>query len=124
VKRVTETVDLAGLPGSGGDDVAEQDLAVGWTKRVAAELDVPPMSAGDIETVLGLAGDVAHGTGQRSWAPLTAFLAGLYAAQYEDGERALQAVRDVVGGLLNEQVPGSDLSGSAGAESERRQVDG
>jgi hypothetical protein len=93
--------------------VVEQDLAVRWTEQVAAALGVSAMSAVEVETVLALAGDVAHGTGQRSWAPLTAFLAGLYAAGHGDGAEALQAVRDLVGDLLREQVPEPDGSPAA-----------
>jgi len=106
--------------GSRGRDVEEKDLAIGWTERVAAALEVPPMSGEQLEAVLKLAGDVAHGTAQRSFAPLTTFLAGLYAARCEDGTEALEVVRDLVGGVLREQAPAGGPASSAGVESERK----
>jgi len=77
---------------------------------------VPPMTAGQVDAVLALAGDVAHGTGQRSWAPLTAFLAGLYAARCEDAAEAIQTVRDLVGGLSHDDEAAGSPASSAGEQ--------
>ncbi len=74
--------------------------------------------AGQVDAVLALAGDVAHGTGQRSWAPLTAFLAGRYAASREDAAEAIQAVRGLVGGLLDDHERAG--SSASSAEEQRR----
>jgi hypothetical protein len=47
-----------------------------WPDRVAAALGVEALSDGQVQTVLDLARDVAHGT-ERRFAPLTTFLAGV-----------------------------------------------
>ena len=49
-----------------------------WVARLADELGVPELTAGDIALVLDLARDAAHGIA-RPAAPLTTFLVG-YAA--------------------------------------------
>jgi len=46
-------------------------------ETVARTLGVPPLDEREIDAVLTLAGAAAHGTGDRTAAPLTCFLAGL-----------------------------------------------
>ena len=57
-------------------------------EAVAEELGVPPLDGKEIDAVLDLAGAAAHGTGNRTAAPLTCFLAGLAAA----GEGRVEAL--------------------------------
>lgn len=64
-------------------------------EAVARELGVPPLHEEEIDAVLDLAGAAAHGTGDRTAAPLCCFLAGLVAGT-ERGE-ALERVRAFVG---------------------------
>lgn len=95
----------------------EMDLAIEWTGRVAGALGVPTMSSGQVEAVLALAGGVAHGTGKRSFAPLTTFLAGFYVARQENDTDLLQVVRDLVERLLEEEAGGVDTpADSAGVD--------
>lgn len=47
-----------------------------WMRTAAERLDVPELGEHEVETILDLARDVAHGT-ERRFAPLTAFLVGL-----------------------------------------------
>lgn len=57
--------------GSVGDDLQQ------WTDRLVAELDLPEgMDRADIDVVLDLARDVAHGVA-RPAAPLSTYLLGL-----------------------------------------------
>ncbi|MGC8514319.1 MAG: DUF6457 domain-containing protein [Acidimicrobiales bacterium] len=104
--------------------VVELDQQIGWTGRVAEALGLGALDAGQVEAVLALAGEVAHGTGQRSFAPLTAFLAGLYTAQHEADREALEEVRGVVAGLLGQKMAGGGPINSDGARSERGHGDG
>lgn len=48
-------------------------------EAVAREVGVPSLDEREIEGVLALAGAAAHGTGDRTAAPLVCFLAGLMA---------------------------------------------
>jgi hypothetical protein len=59
---------------------------------VAAELGVAPLDEGEVDAVLELAGAAAHGTGDRTAAPLCCFLAGL-AASAADRAETLERVR-------------------------------
>lgn len=97
----------------------ELDQQIGWTDRVAQALGLGALGAGQVEAVLALAGEVAHGTGQRSFAPLTAFLAGLYTARHEADTEALEEVRGVVARLLGQQMAGGGAVNSDGARNER-----
>jgi len=49
-------------------------------ERLAEYVGVPPLTEAEIDSVLALAGAAAHGTGDRTNAPLASFLAGLAAA--------------------------------------------
>lgn len=46
-----------------------------WLDRYAEALGVPPLAAEDVDAILDLAREVAHGT-ERKNAPLAAWLAG------------------------------------------------
>lgn len=48
-------------------------------EAVARELGVPALDETEVDAVLSLAGAAAHGTGDRTAAPLTCYLAGLAA---------------------------------------------
>lgn len=75
----------------------------GWLETAASDLDVDPLTRPEIDAVLDLARDVAHGT-ERRFAPLTAFLLGVAAAGHEDRSAAVAAAIDRLRGAL----PGSD----------------
>jgi hypothetical protein len=59
---------------------------------LAAELGVAPLSGSEIESLLSLAGAAAHGTGDRTSAPLVTFLAGVAAASGADRGEAIARV--------------------------------
>ena len=56
---------------------------------LAHELGVAPLTPAEIESLLSLAGAAAHGTGDRTTAPLVSFLAGLAATAGADRQAAL-----------------------------------
>jgi len=60
---------------------------------LAAHIGVPPLTDGEIEACLALAAAAAHGTGDRTAAPLASFLAGLAAAGSGDRARTLEEIR-------------------------------
>jgi hypothetical protein len=60
---------------------------------LARDIGVPPLTPSEIESVLALAAVAAHGTGDRTTAPLASFLAGLAAAAAEDRVAALDETR-------------------------------
>lgn len=68
---------------------ARGDLIDGLAKHVG----VPPLTPREIESVLSLAGVAAHGTGDRTTAPLASFLAGLAAAKADDRSASLDDIR-------------------------------
>jgi Domain of unknown function (DUF6457) len=60
---------------------------------LAEHVGVAPLTATEIESVLALAAVAAHGTGDRTTAPLASFLAGLAAAKADDRAASLDDVR-------------------------------
>ena len=66
---------------------------------LAQQLGVPSLSPGETEAVLALAAIAAHGTGDRTAAPLVSFLAGMGAAQSQDRIGVLDEVRRSVAEL-------------------------
>jgi len=80
--------------------VEPTDPAIAWTKQAATALEVRDISPQEMDEVLALAGEVAHGTSQRSLAPLTTFLAGLYAARRSVDTDPLAEVRKTIATLL------------------------
>lgn len=63
-----------------------------WLDRFAAALGVPPLDPAEVDTILDLAREVAHGT-ERKNAPLAAWLAGGSGA---DVATALAAARQTL----------------------------
>ncbi len=55
-------------------------------EAVAHDLDVTPLGKEEVDAVLELAGAAAHGTGDRTAAPLCCFLAGLAASAADRGD--------------------------------------
>lgn len=68
---------------------ARSDLIEG----LAAHAGVAPLSPAEIDSVLALAALAAHGTGDRTTAPIASFLAGMAAAGAEDRAASLEDVR-------------------------------
>ena len=88
------------MPGSFADDFA---AALG--RAAMTDISVGP---DEVETLLGLARDVAHGT-ERKFAPLVSYLVGQYVvARIRDGatrRQALDEAVDVANRLLGGQPP-------------------
>jgi hypothetical protein len=64
-------------------------------ETVARRLDTAPLSDEEVDAVLELAGAAAHGTGDRTAAPLCCFLAGIAASTANRGQ-TLERVRGYV----------------------------
>ncbi len=81
---------------------ARSELITEYASRVG----VPPLTAAEIESVLSLAAVAAHGTGDRTSAPLASFLAGIAAANSADRVAALDDARRTVAELAPARDPG------------------
>ena len=64
-----------------------------FAEALAADIGAPALEAGEVESILALAAVAAHGTGDRTAAPLAAFLAGIAAAGSDDRRGTLDAIR-------------------------------
>ncbi len=60
---------------------------------LAEHIGTTPLTPGEIESILALAAVTAHGTGDRTTAPLASFLAGMAAAAAESRMTALDEIR-------------------------------
>lgn len=60
---------------------------------LAGHIATPPLTPAEIEAVLSLAAVAAHGTGDRTAAPLASFLAGIAAAGSDDRAATLDEIR-------------------------------
>ncbi len=60
---------------------------------LAEHIGTPTLTPTEIESVLALAAVAAHGTGDRTAAPLASYLAGLAAAKSDNRIEALDDVR-------------------------------
>jgi len=60
---------------------------------LAEHIGTPQLTPGEIEACLALAAVAAHGTGDRTTAPLASFLAGIAAAKSDDRGATLDDVR-------------------------------
>ena len=60
---------------------------------LAEYVGVAPLTPTEIESVLSLAAVAAHGTGDRTTAPLASFIAGIAAAKADDRSASLDEVR-------------------------------
>jgi hypothetical protein len=69
------------------------DARANLIDALAQHIGVAPLTPVEIESVLALAAVAAHGTGDRTTAPLASFLAGLSAAKAEDRVASLDEVR-------------------------------
>jgi Domain of unknown function (DUF6457) len=69
------------------------DARTNLIDALAQHIGVAPLTPAEIESVLALAAVAAHGTGDRTTAPLASFLAGLAAAQAQDRVASLDDVR-------------------------------
>jgi Domain of unknown function (DUF6457) len=69
--------------------VARAELVDALAEKVGTE----PLTAAEIEAVLALAAVVAHGTGDRTTAPLASYLAGVAAAGAPDRGASLDELR-------------------------------
>jgi hypothetical protein len=65
-------------------------------EALAAHVGTAPLTEGEIEACLALAAVAAHGTGDRTSAPLASFLAGIAAAESEDRTATLDELRRYV----------------------------
>jgi Domain of unknown function (DUF6457) len=70
---------------------------------LANQLGLQPLTQAEIEAVLALAAAAAHGTGDRTSAPLASFLAGVAAASAEDRTEVLDRVRQQTGAITGPQ---------------------
>ena len=88
------------------DPMTEDEQAVAYFERLAAEAGTPALGADEAAAVLDLARDVAHGA-ERRFAPLAAYAAGLaIGAATPPGDRAT-----AVAGII-EVVHRLDASGT------------
>jgi Domain of unknown function (DUF6457) len=60
---------------------------------LAEHIGTPGLTPGEIEACLALAAVAAHGTGDRTTAPLVSFLAGIAAANSDDRGSTLDDLR-------------------------------
>lgn len=60
---------------------------------LAKRVGTPPLTEAEIESVLALAAVAAHGSGDRTTAPLASFLAGVAAAGTDDRVALLDELR-------------------------------
>jgi hypothetical protein len=63
-------------------------------KALVAHVDTTPLTENEIEACLALAAVAAHGTGDRTTAPLASFLAGIAASRSDDRATTLNELRD------------------------------
>ena len=87
---------------------ARSELITEYASRVG----VPPLTPAEIESVLSLAAVAAHGTGDRTSAPLASFLAGIAAANSDDRVAALDDARRTVAELAPAPEAGSGGRGA------------
>jgi hypothetical protein len=69
------------------------DARTALIEALAEDIGVAPLTAAEIESVLSLAAVAAHGTGDRTTAPLASFLAGLAAAGSQDRTASINQTR-------------------------------
>ncbi len=62
--------------------------------QLAEEIGAPPLTQDEVDAVLELAAQAAHGTGDRTSAPLASFLAGIAAANADDRVATIVRLRD------------------------------
>lgn len=82
--------------------VARADLI----DALAEHLGVVPLTPSEIEAILALAAVAAHGTGDRTSAPMVSFLAGIAVATSTDRIATLDEIRRRVAELAPEAQTG------------------
>jgi hypothetical protein len=75
------------------------DARTDLIEALAKDLGMVPLSQPEIDAVLSLAAVAAHGTGDRTTAPLASFLAGCAAAGAEDRVETIDRARKRAGEL-------------------------
>src|SRR5438876_7995847 len=70
---------------------------------LAQRAGLPSLTATETESILALAAVAAHGTGDRTSAPLVSFLAGLAAASADDRAQSLDSFRRLTAELAPDQ---------------------
>ncbi len=70
---------------------------------LAQDIGVPTLTPAEVESVLALAAAAAHGTGDRTAAPLASFLAGMASAGVRDRVAVLADVRRHVAELASDE---------------------
>jgi hypothetical protein len=73
-------------------------------EALAKHVGTPPLTQAEIDAILDLAGAAAHGTGDRTSAPLTTFLAGIAAAGAADRAATLDDMHDRTTALTGGQA--------------------
>ena len=72
--------------------MADDDFDTAWIDEFAAGVGVDALDEAQIEALLSLAGDAAHGSGDRRNAPISCFLRGLQLGR-AGSEPSAQAIR-------------------------------
>jgi len=70
---------------------------------LAEQAGVPSLTAAETESILALAAVAAHGTGDRTSAPLVSFLAGIAAAGAADRAQSLDTFRRLTAELAPDE---------------------
>jgi Domain of unknown function (DUF6457) len=69
------------------------DARADLIEALAKHIGVPPLTPSEIDSVLDLAAVAAHGTGDRTSAPLASFLAGIAAATNQNRIKSVNELR-------------------------------
>jgi hypothetical protein len=70
-----------------------------WIDRMAETLTVDPITPGEMGAILKLAREVAHGV-ERKLAPVSTFLAGVYAGRQAEGATREEAAKRAIEAAL------------------------
>ena len=85
-----------------------EEYGAALAERLGRSEEAFQMDAGEADALLGLAGTVAHKTGERTNAPLTTFLAGRFAearaAEGVPAGRALAEASEIATSLLTAEA--------------------
>ena len=81
------------------------DVRARLVDELSARIGTRPLTASEITAILSLAAAAAHGTGDRTSAPLASFLAGIAAASADDRGASSDEIRRLTEQLT--QAPGT-----------------
>lgn len=73
--------------------MTDNDARTKLIDELASQAGVPALSNEECEAILALAAVAAHGTGDRTSAPLASYIAGLAAAKAPDRRQSLDDIR-------------------------------